>query len=682
MTANQLAAETSPYLLQHKDNPVHWRAWSPDTLAEARRDDKPILLSIGYSACHWCHVMAHESFEDQAIAALMNELFVNIKVDREERPDLDAIYQTALALTGQQGGWPLTMFLTPAGEPFWGGTYFPATSRFGRPAFPDVLRHIADTYRGQRDKVLGNAKAITEAVNKASRPEASGELTTALLDQAAAAALRMVDPVQGGTLGAPKFLQPSFFKFLWHSYRRTGSAMTREAVTLTLRAMCQGGIYDHLGGGFARYATDDAWLVPHFEKMLYDNALLLDLLTEVWQETRDPLLAERARETVEWVLGDMRVGDGRVGDGGDGTFAFASARDADSEGEEGRYYVWTEAEIDACLGDDAAPFKAAYDVGPAGNWEGRTILNRTQNPVAGDADFEALLARCRARLLSVRDTRPAPLRDDKALADWNGLMIAALAFAGRVFDQPTWSAAAEAAFAFVRRRMVEDGRLRHSWRQGKLRHAAVLDDYANMSRAALVLYELSGQSDYLDQAVAWVGLADRHYWDDPGGGYFLAADDTPDLISRAKTALDNATPSGNGTMVEVLARLAYLTGEDGYRRRAEDVVRTFAGVAQEHLPASPVLLIGYALLEGAVQVAIVGAPDEDTTRALVRAVLDVPLPNRVLLQVAPGTALPQGHPAHGKEAKGGVPTAYVCVGPTCGLPVTEAEDLKAQLSAL
>ena len=677
MTANMLDAETSPYLLQHKDNPVHWRAWSPAVLDEAQESNKPILLSIGYAACHWCHVMAHESFEDPAIAELMNELFVNIKVDREERPDLDAIYQTALALTGQQGGWPLTMFLTPTGEPFWGGTYFPATSRYGRPAFPDMIRHIAETYHAQRDKVLGNAKAITEAVTNASRPEAAGELSVDLLDKAAAVALRMVDSVSGGTLGAPKFPQPLFFKFLWQTYRRTGAAMAREAVTLTLGALSQGGIYDHLGGGFARYATDDAWLVPHFEKMLYDNALLLELMTEVWQETRDPLLAERARETVDWVLGDMRVSEGDAR-----TAAFASARDADSEGEEGRYYVWMEAEIDACLGTDAAPFKAAYDVGPTGNWEGRTILNRSQNPTAGNADAEDHLARCRERLLSQRALRVAPLRDDKALADWNGLMITALAFAGRVFDQPAWSAAARDAFAFVRQRMVKDGRLGHSWRQGKLRHPAVLDDYANMSRAALVLFELSGERDYLDQAVAWVAIAKHHYWDDQEGGFFLAADDTPNLISRTKTAFDNATPSGNGTMVEVLARLAYLTGEDSYRRRAEEVVRTFAGLAEDHLPAMPVLLMGYALLDGAVQVAIVGAPDDNATQALVRCVLDVPLPNRVLLQVAPGADLPQGHPAHGKTAIGGVPTAYVCVGPRCGLPATTAEDLKAQLSAL
>jgi uncharacterized protein len=677
MTANMLAAETSPYLLQHKDNPVHWRAWSPDVLDEAQESNKPILLSIGYAACHWCHVMAHESFEDPAIAELMNELFVNIKVDREERPDLDAIYQTALALTGQQGGWPLTMFLTPTGEPFWGGTYFPATSRYGRPAFPEMIRQISDTYHAQRDKVLGNAKAITEAVTNASRPEGTGELSVDLLDKAAAAALRMVDSASGGTLGAPKFPQPLFFKFLWHDYRRTGSAMAREAVTLTLGAISQGGIYDHLGGGFARYATDDAWLVPHFEKMLYDNALLLELMTEVWQETRDPLLKERARETVDWILGDMRVSEGDAL-----TAAFASARDADSEGEEGRYYVWTEAEIDTCLGNDAAPFKAAYDVGPTGNWEGRTILNRSQNPTVGNAAAEDLLARGRERLLSQRATRVAPLRDDKALADWNGLMISALAFAGRVFDQPTWSAAARDAFAFVRQRMVAEGRLGHSWRQGKLRHPAVLDDYANMSRAALLLFELSGERDYLDQAVAWVAIAEHHYWDDQEGGYFLAADDTPNLISRTKTAFDNATPSGNGTMVEVLARLAYLTGEDSYRRRAEEVVRTFAGLTEDHLPAMPVLLMGYALLDGAVQVAIVGAPDDDATRTLVRCVLDAPLPNRVLLQVAPGADLPQGHPAHGKTAIGGVPTAYVCVGPRCGLPATTAEDLKAQLSAL
>jgi hypothetical protein len=675
MTANMLEAETSPYLLQHKDNPVHWRAWSTDVLAEAQKSDKPILLSVGYAACHWCHVMAHECFEDPAIADLMNALFVNIKVDREERPDLDAIYQTALALTGQQGGWPLTMFLTPTGEPFLGGTYFPATPRFGRPAFPDLIRQIAKAYHAERDKVLTNAQALTQAVTRVGRPEAAGALSPALLDKAAAAALAMVDPVLGGTSGAPKFPQPSFFRFLWHTYRRTGETMAGEAVTVTLNGLCQGGIYDHLGGGFARYATDDAWLVPHFEKMLYDNALLIELMTEVWQETRDPVLRERIGETVEWVLGDMRVG-------GSETPAFASARDADSEGEEGRYYVWTEAEIDACLGADSGPFKAAYDVGPGGNWEGRTILNRSQNPPPGTDAAEDLLARCRGRLLERRAKRVAPLRDDKALADWNGLMITALALAGSVFDQPAWSAAARDAFAFVRRRMVNDGRLGHSWRQGKLRHPAVLDDYANMSRAAVILFETSGERHYLDQAVAWVAVAGRHYWDDREGGYFLAADDTPNLISRTKTTLDNATPSGNGTMVEVLARLACLTGEDAYRRRAEKIVAAFAGIPAEHLPAMPVLLMGHALLDGAVQVAIVGAPDDDATRALVRCVFDVSLPNRVLLQVAPGTALPPGHPARGKTAIGGAPTAYVCVGPACGLPATTAQDLKAQLSAL
>ena len=666
---NRLSEETSPYLLQHKDNPVHWQPWGADTLARAKADDKPIMLSIGYAACHWCHVMAHESFEDVDIARVMNELFINIKVDREERPDLDAIYQSALAIMGEQGGWPLTMFLTPDGEPFWGGTYFPPTPRFGRPAFPDILKGVAKAYRTQNDKVLENARALLETMAKLSRPKESGALTMELVDATAKLVMRMIDPVDGGLGGAPKFPQARIYEFLWRAYGRTGSPLFANAVTLTLDKICQGGIYDHLGGGIARYSTDAEWLVPHFEKMLYDNALFIELLSEVWRVTGSELYSLRVQETVEWALGDMRV---------EGAGAFASAFDADSEGEEGRYYVWTEDEVDSLLGADSAFFKKAYGVTPGGNWEGRCILNRRGGLF--DRDLEDRLARCRTRLLEARAKRVPPAWDDKVLADWNGLMIAALAKAGVVFDQPPWVVAAEAAFAFVRDHMTEDGRLRHSWRAGSLRHAAVLDDYANMGRAALALHEATGRPEYLDRARAWADDVHAHYRDDGGGGYFLSADDADDVIVRHKSITDAAIPPGNGTMVEVLARLYHLTGEETYGQRARGLIEALAGDKPEDLFNLPTLLHGFEVLERVVQIVVVGPGGEEDTRALVRAALRSGPPNRVLSRLEPGAALPPGHPAFAKGLVDGRPAAYVCVGTVCGLPLTDPESLARELS--
>ncbi|MEK9723471.1 MAG: thioredoxin domain-containing protein, partial [Rhodospirillaceae bacterium] len=403
----------------HKDNPVHWWPWGEEALAAARDQDKPILLSVGYAACHWCHVMAHESFEDDATADAMNALFVNIKVDREERPDVDSVYQTALAMMGEHGGWPLTMFLTPDGEPYWGGTYFPPTSRYGRPGFRDVLSSVANAYAGQQERLQTNIAQLRQGLERMARPEGGGTLTAGTLDSVATALLRAVDPMTGGTMGAPKFPQPALFQYLWRAFGRSDSPLFRDAVTLTLDNICQGGIYDHLGGGFARYSTDDMWLAPHFEKMLYDNALLIDLLTEVWRTTASPLYEVRVRETVAWAMREMTAEAG-------GAVAFASAYDADSEGEEGKFYVWEAAEIDAALGADAEAFKKTYDVTVLGNWEGRNILNRSAGLQLGDAATEAALAQSREKLLSIREKRVWPGRDDKVLADWNGLMIAAL----------------------------------------------------------------------------------------------------------------------------------------------------------------------------------------------------------------------------------------------------------------
>jgi uncharacterized protein YyaL (SSP411 family) len=677
MTSNLLADETSPYLLQHKDNPVHWRGWGPDALAEAQTQGKPILLSIGYAACHWCHVMAHESFENEDISNVMNDLFINIKVDREERPDLDIIYQSALQMMGQQGGWPLTMFLTPEGHPFWGGTYFPSTARYGRPGFSTLLQSISQTFKNEPENVRSNVEALRNGLEENARPTPGEGLSMETIDEVAKRASQFIDIANGGTQGAPKFPQPDFFSFLWRAAKRTESTHLREAVILTLDKMCQGGIYDHLGGGFARYSTDAIWLAPHFEKMLYDNALLIELMTEVWQETRSPLLATRVRETITWALREMIV---KPDETDTSNFAFASAFDADSEGEEGKFYVWDEAEIDSHLGDLSENFKQHYEVHSFGNWEGKTILNRTANPTLGTDEEEQELAKAREILRRVRNDRIWPLWDDKVLADWNGLMITALTKAGTVFDEPEWLNAAKSPYQFICTQMTEDGHLKHTWREGRLRYTAILDDYANMSMAAITLHEHTGEKTYLDQATTWVEQTDKGYWDPEDGGYFMTSGDATDVITRSKTAHDNATPSGNGTMMNVLARLYALTGDTHYRDRADALNKLFSSPDIDVLVGQTVLLSGFELLEQATQIVIVGDPEKAETQALLKTVHDTSVPTQILLRLSPDQPLPQGHPAHGKGLIDGKPAAYICVGPTCSPPQQHPEALAEALA--
>jgi hypothetical protein len=617
--------------------------------------------------------MAHESFEKEEIAAAMNRDFINIKVDREERPDLDAIYQHALALMGEQGGWPLTMFLTPEGEPFWGGTYFPPEPRWGRPGFPQVLQSLAAAYRDKNDAISTNVAALREALQRLGRPE-PGEgvaVTPALLDRVAERLLREVDPIHGGIGTAPKFPQCGIFELLWRAWKRTGTPAYRDAVLRTLTNICQGGIYDHLGGGFARYSTDQRWLAPHFEKMLYDNAELVDLLTLVWEETREPLYAQRIAETIGWLEREMLTAEG----------GFASSLDADSEHEEGKFYVWSEAEIDAVLGDRTALLKQFYDVSSPGNWEGHTILNRLHRQVLADPETEAELARCREALFQVRAPRVRPGLDDKVLADWNGLMIAALAHAGAAFERPEWVGLGARAFRFVQDRMTgADDRLRHSWRGGEARHPASVDDYADLCRAALALYEATFDEGYVTQAQAWVAVLDRHYWDQAGGGYFFAADDTEALIARAKTANDAAVPAGNGTMVGVLTRLALLTGDESYRRRADAILATFAGEVGRNFFPLATLLNNAEFAMKPVQIVLAGAPNDTAFAELRRAAYQVSLPNRIVVAAPPGRDLPPDNPAHGKGPVGGKPAAYVCEGPVCSLPITEPQALVDRLA--
>jgi uncharacterized protein YyaL (SSP411 family) len=625
--------------------------------------------------------MAHESFEDEATAAVMNALFVNIKVDREERPDIDAIYQQALALLGQQGGWPLTMFCTTAGEPFWGGTYFPQPARYGRPAFIDILRSVADAWRGQEEAIEKNRSALLAALREGARnaaaavPPGTEPLPASLLAQASTRLAQEIDPVWGGVGQAPKFPNAPALERLWRGWLAGGrqEQPLSDAVTVTLDRMCQGGIYDHLGGGFARYATDNEWLIPHFEKMLYDNAALVDVLTLVWQETRSPLYRMRIAETCDWILREMVAANG----------AFAATYDADSEGEEGRFYVWRAAEIDAALdAGDAAFFRRAYDVRDEGNWEhGNNILHRNRLPALLPADEEARLASLRGRLKARRDERVWPGWDDKVLADWNGLMIAALANAAVVFGRDDWLAAARRAFDAVWTDMRDgDGRLLHSWRNGIARHRGTLDDHAGMARAALMLFETGGDPHHLDAARTMVDVLDTHFHDPDGGGYFFTAADAADVIVRRRDAHDNATPSGNGMMVGVLARLWLLTGEQRYRARADEIVAAFAGDAARNFFPLMTLMNNAGLLRDSVEIVIVGPPQDPATRDLLAVVHGASLPDKIVRLLAPDAAVPPDHPAAGKGMLDGRPTTYVCRAMACSAPVTSASRLRAMLA--
>jgi uncharacterized protein YyaL (SSP411 family) len=665
---NRLGRETSPYLLQHKDNPVHWWAWGPEALADAKRTGKPILLSVGYAACHWCHVMAHESFEDAATAAQMNDLFVNIKVDREERPDIDAIYMRALHSLGEQGGWPLTMFLDSEGRPFWGGTYFPPEPRFGRPGFKTVLAEVARVYREEPDKVQLNAKQIIQALNRGADAGDTADLSDAALAALASPMVRAVDMRRGGLAGVPKFPQWSYFWLLWRLAIRYGNPAALQAVETTLTNICQGGIYDHLGGGFARYSVDERWLVPHFEKMLYDNALLIDLMTEVYRETGNSLYALRIAETVDWLRREM------IAEGG----GFAASLDADSEGEEGKFYVWSKAEIEQALApEDARLFCEVYGVTDEGNWEGHSILNRLGSIEQRTLEEEQALAAMRGWLLARRAGRVRLGWDDKVLADWNGLMIAALAQAARVFDRPAWLETAKAAFHFVATRMEKDGRLLHSYRHGRAQAPATASDYANMIRAALRLYQVTDDTTYLGIAERWVAVVDEHYWVAEPGGYAFTADDTPDVIVRLRVAHDDAVPNANGIMISNLVALHLLTGKERYLEWAQAIPEAFAPDLSRNTFGHCGLIAGAMDLMAPQHVVVIEPRSEGAapgSSPLARAMLDLSLPGAVEHVVEPGQALL--NPAlDGRVAISGMPTAYACLGPQCSLPVTEPEAL-------
>lgn len=656
---NRLKHAASPYLLQHQSNPVDWWEWSEEAFAEARASDRPVLLSVGYAACHWCHVMAHESFENPAIAAVMNELFVNIKVDREERPDIDHVYMSALHTLGEQGGWPLTMFLDSEGAPFWGGTYFPPTSRYGRPGFIDVLRQISGIYRSDRERIDRNASAIGEALRESlKRVAEAGEPD---LDEIANQIARRFDHDHGGLGGAPKFPNPGLIELLWRHAARSGDEASRAAANRTLMQMARGGIHDHLGGGFARYAVDERWLVPHFEKMLYDNAQLLPLYALEAARTGSPLLLEAADGIVAWLERDMLLPEG----------AFAASLDADSEGVEGKFYVWTLVELAKVLGpDDAALFARRYDVTADGNWEGHTILNRLSTPDPSP-EIATKLADLRARLLSFRNERIPPGRDDKILADWNGLMISALVRASGILGRKDWIELAADAFRFVTESMADGEGLAHSYRAGRLIAPGFALDHAAMAEAALALHDATGEQPYFDHAKRWSGHLDRHYCEADSGLLRMTRADSTALPVVPRPTHDDAVPNANGLHAVNLLRIAAQTGLLEDRERADRFLAIVLPAAVHAPMAHGSILNAYDLARSGVDIVLAG-PTRESFR---QAALALPYLTTMLVDCPDPDGLPPEHPAHAYAKQAGKGAAFICLHGRCLPPVTEPNRL-------
>ena len=663
---NLLSNETSPYLRQHADNPVHWRPWSRAALDEARALERPILLSIGYAACHWCHVMAHESFEDDAVAAVMNRLFVNIKVDREERPDIDQIYMAGLHAMGEQGGWPLTMFLTPNARPFWGGTYFPKTARYGRPGFVAVLEAVAKTWEERRADLDRSAEALSTHVAAQLAPKpADPAAATDGLEAYAEAIHSMIDREKGGLRGAPKFPNAPMMQVLRSNWQQNGAADHRDAVVASLRAMLSGGIYDHVGGGLCRYSTDAAWLVPHFEKMLYDNAQLIDLAGWAYAETGDELFRYRIEETIAWLAREMLVQGG----------GFASSLDADSDGEEGRFYLWTREEIVHILGeDDTNRFLGSYQLAQPPEWEGEPILHRLTSPGLGPVDTNPAIRAMKAKLLEARNRRNRPGRDDKVLVDWNGLAIAAIARAGRQFARHDWLDLTKDAFRFVAE-SADGERLPHSISTGRRLFPGLASDYAAMTAAAVSLYEATGDRAYLETARQWLAALDRWHGDEAGIGHYLTAADSEDVPMRIRGDVDDAVPSSTAQIVEAMTRLAMATSDAALYQRAVDAAEATQSRAAGQRYGQAGIVHAAAVAQRPKKLIVVGARDSGLVSAANR------FPDRARVDIVHPPS-PDGGPIElpdGAVIDTSAPGAWLCIGQTCLPPVRDEAGLEALL---
>ena len=679
---NRLARELSPYLRQHAHNPVDWYAWGDEALARARAEDKPILLSIGYSACHWCHVMERESFDDEETAGLMNELFVNIKVDREERPDLDHVYQLVVQLMRRSGGWPLTVFLTPSLAPFFGGTYFPPAPRHGMPDFRTVLRAVHEAFSERRDEVERSAKELTSAITEVTNARA--EPTDPPLDvaiRAARAVEARFDTKHGGFGDRPKFPNTMVLDVMLRAHAR-GDERALGRVTQTLDAMRAGGIYDQLGGGFHRYSTDERWLVPHFEKMLYDNALIVRTTVDAWRATGAPRYAQTVSETLAYVEREMLSPDG----------LFYSTQDADSEGEEGRFFVWTRAELDALLAPGDAEVAALFfGVTEKGNFEetDATVLhvNRSADAVARQLgrtsdEVEAAIARAKPILFDAREERPKPFRDEKIIATWNGLMIGAFAEAGAAFGEERWLEIARRALGALRATLFVDGRLLRVAKDGVARVDAFLEDHADVANGALDVHAATLDPDSLAFARALVDAALIRFWDEADGGFFFADAGRVDLLVRAKDSYDNAVPSGTSSIAHVLLRLHALTGEASYLEHAERTLRPLVGPAMENpMGYSNLLCALDRYVHGAVEIVVTGEANDPRTVALLAEARRAFVPDRAMARLDPGEHRTEGIGALVEpRASDGAPSATVCRERSCSVPVTDPDALRALLA--
>ncbi|HYW74278.1 MAG TPA: thioredoxin domain-containing protein [Pyrinomonadaceae bacterium] len=677
---NALIHETSPYLLQHAHNPVNWYPWGEEALTKARAESKPILLSIGYSACHWCHVMEHESFENEEIAQLMNDNFVNIKVDREERPDLDQIYMTAVQMMTGQGGWPMTMFLTPDGVPFYGGTYFPPNDRYNMPGFPRVLLSVSEAYRSQPEQVATTVTSMLGELRRIGMAEESREpLTPEALDSSYRRIAKNYDRTFGGFGGAPKFPPAMTLEFFLHIHHRTHAPEALEMVQHTARQMGEGGMYDQLGGGFHRYSVDAKWLVPHFEKMLYDNALLARLYLHIYQLTKDDFARRIAEETLDYVAREMT-------DAGGG---FYSSQDADSEGEEGKFFVWSRAEVFETLGDQDAPlFCDYYDVTGHGNFEGENILHVTTS-------FEALAAKhnltigqtcqiirdSRRKLFEVREQRVKPGRDEKILTAWNGLMLASFAEAAAILKRDDYRDVARANARFLLSEMQRDGALLRTCKDGQAKLNGYLEDYACLIDGLIALYEATGELEWIEKAIALADTMVDQFWDDTSGGFFFTAKTHEQLIVRSKEWLDNATPSGNSIAALVLLKLNLFTGNEDYRRRATTILRLLADQIRRYPSAFGLgLQAADFCLSAPLEIALVGDSSDSRFNELTNVIWDLYLPNRVVAPAMTNSDLStnnvvllQGRTSVTQS------TAYVCRSNVCQVPALSPDELRAQL---
>jgi uncharacterized protein len=676
---NRLMNENSPYLLQHQDNPVDWYPWNEEALNKARREDKPIFLSIGYAACHWCHVMAHESFEDPETAAIMNAHFINIKVDREERPDLDSLYMNAVVTITGQGGWPMSVFLTPDGKPFYGGTYFPPVRRYNMPAFKDVLISLADAWKKERERVYQASKELVDALQQQTFPLNSQDaaLDRGNLPLAIERLEQSYDWQNGGWGKAPKFPQPIAIQFLL-TQAAYGNKSALDIAIHALTCMARGGMYDVIGGGFSRYSTDDSWLVPHFEKMLYDNAQLAKTYLQAYLLTGNLDFRRVCEQTIDFVLRELTDKEG----------GFYSSLDADSEGEEGKYYLWTLEEINRVLKDQtkASLFSAAYRLSPDGNFEGRTILQRHLNDedLASQFDLKLpqvheILEDCHRLLFHTRSQRIRPATDDKVLVSWNALMLSTLSEAGRYLKRPDYLDAAKRNADFILHAMMQGGRLYRSWRMGQAQHDAFLEDYAGLILGLIALYQSNFQPAYIQKAFELAKRMVESYYDDESGFYDTHLDQQP-LFMRPKDLQDNATPSGSSLAILALLLMSAFYGQGKWRDIAESILSSMQSTISRYPTAFSNWLLAFAFAVSPThEIAILGDLENDRSQILIQEVWQKFRPNVVL--AVGNHPLPPGSPPllENRSLLGGMPTAYVCRNFVCNLPVTDPMELSKQI---